>query len=1062
LYRKMRMFYQPRNRIILVIQLIFLILWGNNCYAQDFSKGKWLKLYVPKEGLQVITYDWLQKNKINPNNLNPTKIEVFQNYRNIDDTLYFAIDTSSLKSLKRTPVLGKGLDDGKFDTQDKLYFPVKATNSIDTDSTFCLLHFTDAQVSFAKPKEYFSAGITENFAYHTIKFHEQKYNYLQSGQLWQSEPFYIGETKSIKFNTKDHVVGQPTFFQSTFYGSSIKDSQLNVKGEGFTKSISFSAISGEKYDRKADVIPSILKIAIPPGAESFEVQLQFLSNIGSATIGKSYFSYPRQLKGNDNQWYHWPSFIQKTNYLSLESTNLSSDSQVWLLNETKEYELLQVTNNQFVVPKPNKNSLLIADAKLAFEPIVIETFDLFINDLKKETQFVIICPKEFIQAAKKFATFKNSQAIPTEVRTLEQILIEYAGGGLSFSGIKSFLYHQKIKKKGNLQYVLFLSDASVDIKQKNNLSSREKVIPQIPSFQSEESLYPLSSYASDDYYGILSDYSGTWDVFQQKKYPIDLSIGRIPAKTKIESDIVINKLIQAQRSTQNTKIAFVADDEDYNIHVLDAEDFSKQLQKQAPQIPLQKTYLDAYPMNISNNSYSSPEVHKKINSLFNFEAGLIHFIGHGSENGWTDEKVFTINDIIQLSNSQNLPFLLTATCEFAKFDNPYILSGAEALICSDKGGAQAVIGTSRPVFQSNNYLFGKNFYSTLIDNIENKQFRLGDWIRETKNKDNLGIGNRNILLLGDPSSPLPWIGQKISITKNDFNWGKINNLTIEHQNNDKISGTLSIYIDDQSKVTKGTKSPAISYMEPGKLLYQKLITLHTNKTNISIPPLSESTSENVHVRFAGNTTQGYQLMKAIVGTSTLIDKEGPSIEQVVENSTKFIISDSTGIGNLDSDGSISVIKINEITAIPLDFFSKFQQNDKILEIVIDPSCLKEDANKITFQICDVLQNKTTKNYVINKNKLESKEFNVYPNPYLDIINIDFTTTSLWTSYPVEVAIYTISGKLMKKQSLQLTAKTLQVSMDDLPKNQGYMLLIERLDPVTNFSKTYISKIISIY
>lgn len=1062
MYRKMRMCCQPKNRISVIFQLILLLVLGNIAFAQDFSTGKWIKLYIPKEGLQVITYDWLKNNKVNPEVVNPLKIAIYQNYQQVDDTLHFAIDTSNFKSIKRTPILGKGLEDGKFDPQDKLYFPVKATNSLDTDSTFYLIHLNDIEAPFAKAKNFVAAGTAENFAYQRIKFHEQKYNFLQSGQLWQSEPFYAGETKSIKFNTKDHVVGLPSFFQTTFYGSSIQNSQLKVVGSGFSKTISFSAISGEKYDRRADAITSTMKLSIPSGAESYELAMQFISAIGSATIGKSYFTYPRQLKGNDNLWYHWPSFIATKKIVKLESTALSSDSQVWLLNEKKEFELLQVTNNQFVVPNPNENALLIADAKLAFEPIFIEEIPPFSNDLNAETQLVIICPKEFISAAQKFATFKRTQAIPTEVRTLEQILVEYAGGGLSISGIKSFLYHQKIKKKSNLQYVLFLSDASVDIKQKNTLNSKEKIIPQIPSFQSEESLYPLSSYVSDDYYGILSDYSGTWDVYQQKKYPIDLSIGRIPAKTRIEAEIVINKLIQAQSGPQNRQISFVADDEDYNIHILDAEDFSNQLQTKTPQFSIQKTYLDAYEMNFSNSSYTSPDMQKKIQSLFNFESGLIHYIGHGSENGWTDEKIFTINDIIQLKNKENLPFLLTATCQFAKFDNPYILSGAEALLCSDKGGAQAIIGTSRPVFQSTNYLFGKNFYTTLIENVENKQFRLGDWIRETKNKDNIGIGNRNIILLGDPSSPLPWTGQKISILANDFTWNKSNNLTIENKFNNAINGTISIYKDDQSTTTKGTKSPTIHFSEPGKLLYQKRITANANTASITIPGLAEISSEYVHVRFDGNKFQGYQQMKTSKGPNQMNDKEGPNIQQLVDHSLKFLITDSTGIGNLDAAGSISVIKINENTLIPLEFFLKFQQNDKKLEIMIDPSFLKTGENTIKFQISDLLQNKTSKDFVFDTNTSERKEINIYPNPYFETINIDFSNTSLWISYPVEIYIYALDGKLIKNQHATFDSKTLQISMTDLPRNQEYMLVAVITDPVKGSQKTYVSKIISIY
>ena len=256
-----------------------------------------------------------------------------------------------------------------------------------------------------------------------------------------------------------------------------------------------------------------------------------------------------------------------------------------------------------------------------------------------------------------------------------------------------------------------------------------------------------------------------------------------------------DKLIEGQKHP-NQKLTFVADDEDSNIHIIDSESFAKKISDNMPEIPIQKLYIDEFPMKQLNGIYTSPEANKKLVDLFYKDAGFIHFMGHGSESGWTDEKILTINDIVFLKNKNNLPILFTATCQFAKFDNPYILSGAEALLCSDTGGSQAIIGTSRPVFQSNNFTFGNNFYELAAQHKSEKNYRIGDLVKDTKNAGKGQIGNRNIVLLGDPSSSIPWNYQKLTIDKTDFTLGKANEIIIHNSLNSEITGDLRVSLSN--------------------------------------------------------------------------------------------------------------------------------------------------------------------------------------------------------------------------------------------------------------------------
>lgn len=82
----------------------------------------------------------------------------------------------------------------------------------------------------------------------------------------------------------------------------------------------------------------------------------------------------------------------------------------------------------------------------------------------------------------------------------------------------------------------------------------------------------------------------------------------------------------------------MADDGDANIHIQDAEDFSNLMIKDANYVGIKKLYLDQFEQEMTGGIYTSKKAKDALLSLFNVEADFIHFIGHGSESGWTDEK----------------------------------------------------------------------------------------------------------------------------------------------------------------------------------------------------------------------------------------------------------------------------------------------------------------------------------------------------------------------------------------------------------------------------------------
>lgn len=1057
MFPKMLMYCRKITSLSVLFVCLVGLLWPCNGFGQNFTQGKWFKIFIPKEGLQKLDYNWFKKNQIAPENISIEKIAIFIPSRFPSPETEHAIDTSKFSFIQQVPTVASGLDDQQFNQGDFLTFPVKFPYNSYSDSTFCLLNLEGSSSKWIKPEAGIQKPNALNYAYREESVSEEKYNFLQSGRLWVSEPFYANESKKISLPCEGAISAVPSFIQTTIYASSIQKSTIALTAQNLTESIEFDAISSDRYDRKAIEKKFQKNILLENGCRTFDLNIQFKGNAGSATVGSTKLKYPKALKSQQNTWFQAPEFQNNatTQAFQIPEFSSNSDLQVWLMNG-QEINCISPTNGYFDVNNPASSSILLADSKLAFEPIFVEKLTPFNNKLASNTEMLIIAPKEYTQAANRFAQFKNEQKIPTEIRTLEHILLETTGGANSLPAIKTYLYQQK-KFTKTLKYILLFSDASVDAKEKNALNLLEKKWKKIPTFESSESLYTLNSYASDDYLGILDDVEGTWDVNFSQALQMSLSIGRLPAKSPEEAQLLVNKLIAAQKKSVKTNISLIADDEDFNIHLTDAEYFAEFLSQKTPAIPVQKIYLDAFPMIKNGNAYSSPTATKKIIDAFNQDAGFIHFMGHGSENGWTDEKIFTTKEITNLTNRENLPLLLTATCQFAKFDNPYVLSGAEALLCSDKGGIQAIVGTSRPVFQSSNFSFGKNWYNLLAQNLNNTSYRLGDLVRDVKNASRNSLGNRNIILLGDPSSPLPWMGNEVKVQANSFTWGQAN--TIELIGKKASFGQIQLWLAGDKISSLGTKTPKFTFQSADRLIYQKKI-LEPTAELIKIPAIKGEDNRELTIRYQGTLEQGYQKISTIKQLSSPSDQVGPIANQSKNNPLEFILSDSTGIGFWGKSEEEAKIIVNDSIQLPLRNLFSYSINDKIWNISIDSKLLIEGENKIVFQLYDLLQNESKYSFSITKKGENDSGVRLFPNPFNEELYLQFDLAENWTNYLFNAQFFDLSGRNLYQVIGEINKEPLQINMKQISHSQIILCTIEIFDPVSRFKKTFLARLFS--
>ena len=145
----------------------------------------------------------------------------------------------------------------------------------------------------------------------------------------------------------------------------------------------------------------------------------------------------------------------------------------------------------------------------------------------------------------------------------------------------------------------------------------------------------------------------------------------------------------------------------------------------------------------------SEEARNKLNNAIENGSLILNYIGHGNEFLWTEEKILDENSIYSWENRVKLPLIITATCEFGKFDDPLITSGGEMLLNKGNGGAIALLTTTRPVFSQTNFRLNNQFYRNVFKKENGNYLRLGDIFKFTKNNSLSGPINRNFSLLGD-------------------------------------------------------------------------------------------------------------------------------------------------------------------------------------------------------------------------------------------------------------------------------------------------------------------------
>ncbi len=366
--------------------------------------------------------------------------------------------------------------------------------------------------------------------------------------------------------------------------------------------------------------------------------------------------------------------------------------------------------------------------------------------------YIIVSHPDFIDQAQRLADLHETiDGFKVIVVDIYEIYNEFSSGAPDVSAVRDFvrMVYQRSGTPPALKYLLLIGDGSYDPFDRvgGNLSF-------LPTFQAKNSIWPTSSYVTDDYFGLMDPQEGN-----DASGNIDLGIGRFAVNTHEEAKLMVDKVELYMKNQASVfgdwrnSLTFVADDEDNNLHILQADTILVAgIQRRNKTLNISKIYLDSYRQERTTGGYAYPQAKYDLNKKINEGTLIVNYTGHGGETGLSHEHVVQVSDIISWHNSPMLPVFITATCEFSRFDNPVFNSAGEQLVLNPQGGGIALFTTTRVAFAGSNLLLNKRLYDTLFRAWPEEHPRLGDLMMFSKTPSNTNL--RNFVLLGDPALKL--------------------------------------------------------------------------------------------------------------------------------------------------------------------------------------------------------------------------------------------------------------------------------------------------------------------
>ena len=1056
--------------------------------SSQLPSGSLAKFAILKSGAQKITYETLKESNVLSGPMSSTKIGI---YGGSGGMTPYLVPSAAAETTQQLPIEIVDGNDGMFGPNDYLLFYGEAgskfyydeteqrflfNNNLYSDTNFVFVYTSENDPKRIQTTDNSGLTAVATLTTRTACMHHEAeiFNLLSSGRKWLGESFLPQRKLNFRLPTSHQPLENIWLRISTSTGSrSFSNNSYQIIANGDTVGqFSVPIISGASYSNKL-AEKSYTTFFQDPNPE-LNLEILYNQDDPAATAYLDYFTvnYETTSSVKDSAILLWNrSSILNPDIYQFRVMHASNRTRVWTIDDLFQIRQLsaRITGDSlFFISNTNTNREFIA-----FNPDQTHTPKYITNTNNvslpsSSANLIVVTPPFFKSQANEIAKIHQQvDGLSYIVAPTELIYNHFSSGRKEAGAIRNYIKSIYDQSSGNdsLKYVLLLGTGSYD--PKNRLPNN---IDLVPVYESKNSIRETESYVTDDFYGVMDPGEGEFTNGDL----LDLAVGRIPAKDQNEADIAVKKIKQYyniynevqdngqpyknQESWRN-KVVFVADDGDSNDHMNQADQLATIVDTELQEINVIKIYSDQFLQTESPGGKRYPDGAKAVIDNFNRGALIINYTGHGGGFGWSGERILDFNSIYQLKNKTRLPLIMTATCEFSRFDDPDRLSAGEILLFRENAGAIALFTTVRVVYSIPNFNLNKKLYQILGELSPHQSITMGELFKETKIRNNVTINDRNFTLLGDPALKLMLPNKKVEIDSLTT-WNSTKTDTIKALTQGEIHGKI--------RATDGSIDTTFSGNVEIKIFDQK--TLRKTLNNNNDGPFTYTTQESL--LFKGNAgvekgqyicpfiipkdaissfgkakisayavdqvthdAAGYSAAITIGGVDSLApnDRVGPEISVYLNDSSfsfgdvvapePYLIAnfkDESGVNLMPSNFEQNIIltlnnEINE-QRILNDYYQSEKNNFKKGSLTLQLEELNTGKHTLKLAASDNYNNNSEAytEFIIEENaELALAHVLNYPNPFTTNTSFYFEQNQRSGFLDVQIQIFTISGRIIK-------------------------------------------------
>ncbi|HNP33383.1 MAG TPA: type IX secretion system sortase PorU [Flavobacterium sp.] len=1091
----------------------------NNVTAIENSvldTGKWYRFYVEKSGVYKLSKSFLSSLGFDTN-VDPRKVKIYGNGGRLLpllNSVYYPMD------LTENAIQFVGESDGVFDSQDYILFYAEGMDKWNNDYRSNLNIYADRSyyyvtsegdtgkriVDMTQPSGNATTSIT---TFDDYQFHEkEEVNVAKLGRVWFGEQFSVDNEQEFNFNFPNLVTSQPIKITVHAGSAAFNATSFKVEANGqLVGNIPLNPLSvNSGVELNED---SLNNIAVNVSSEDVTVKVTY--DNGSVPSSRGYLDYinikaKRNLQGYGKQF---PFQVDQTGSSTAigeyQISNASTISQVWDITDI--YNVKKVDNassgtftfksflssvKQYVAVDNTDYYLPSKESKSKVENQNLKG-TVFLNSSGQfqDVDYLIITPKFLNAQAEKLAAFHRSYSnLNVKVINLENIYQEFSSGKQDIGAIRNFVkyvYSNASTPNKAVKYVNLFGDASYDFK--DRIANNTNIVP---IYQAMNSYTETEiSFASDDFYGMMDSNEGKLDGYPSSSFnlgDIDIAVGRMIVSTTQQADEMVNKVIEyndlkSYGSWRNNYVAIADDPSIDPQHPGDNQlqyfqnRLADRISTEKPFLNIKKILLDSYVQETSAGGKRYPKAREEIFAAFEKGALVFNYLGHGGEDGLSEERVWEKSDGENLNNRYKYPLFITITCDFSRFDNPYRPTAGEYTYWNPKGGAISMITTVRSIGQSQAQIFNDTLAKYLFSYGSNEYTSIADALRLAKNEGS-NTATNVVFYLGDPALFLAIPKPKVVLTKvndmpvtgpiDDFKslaYVKLTGQILDENNSflPTYNGELVVNIFDKNIHTETLRNDGYDAIiddsydtapkMPFTILGETIFRGNASVTNgnfefgFYVPRDIRIPVDNGRISFYTKRNQvlldktGYNTDIKIGGinTSAVADTTGPTVKLYmndetfvnggITNSSPFflaILQDEHGINTASGIGHdiIGILDGDETKPYIMNDYYQTELDDYTKGRVYFPfRNLSVGLHTITFKAYDVYNNSITAEIqfvVVGDESVTLSHVLNYPNPFVNYTEFWFSHNRPFEPLEVQVQVMTITGKIVWTKNQTVT------------------------------------------